>query len=77
MVSDEEADRMRFGILAPIIAFIRSIIAFIQLFFQSVFNPQSLTNTYRRQGPGGGPGGPRKPTVVHRIKPSENCRAGS
>ena len=79
LVSEEEYQNRFSGPIGYILRIIRQIIAFIQLFFQSIFNPQSLTNTYRRndRGPGGGPGGPKRPTIINRIKPSENCRAGS
>lgn len=76
--TDEEAREARFGPFAFIIAFFESIIAFIRIFFRSIFNPRSLTNSYRRpRGPPGGGSGPRKPTIINRIKPSENCRAGT
>jgi hypothetical protein len=76
IVTDEE-DIRKYGPLGWFISFIRSIVAFVQLFFQSVFNPHAMTNTFRRPGSGGGGGGPKRPTMIHRIKPSENCRAGS
>ena len=77
VVSDEEY-QTSLGPIGHVMKVIRQIIAFIQLFFQSIFNPQSLTSTYRRdnRGPGGG-GGPKRPTMIHRIRPAENCRAGS
>ena len=77
IVTDDD-DLGRYGPFRFIILFIRSVVAFIQLFFQSIFNPRALSGaSYRRPGGGGSGGGPRKPTIVHGIKPTENCRAGS
>jgi len=77
VLSDEDARKVRYGPFAFIIAFFESLIAFIQIFVRSIFNPRSLTNSYRKpRGPGGG-SGPRRPTIINRIKPSENCRAGT
>jgi hypothetical protein len=76
IVSDEE-DLAKYGPLKFLVSLIRSIIAFIQMFFQSIFNPQALS-TYRRPGGSGGSGGgSRKSTIIHGIKPTENCPAGS
>lgn len=75
IVSEEEALK-RYGPFRFIVAFFLSIFAFIKLFFQSIFNPQAMSN-YRR-GPGSdGSGGGRKGPMIHRIKAPENCRAGS
>ena len=72
VVTEEEYNRQRFGPFGIIVKFVQSIVSFIQLFFQSIFNPQSLTAGAANRGGGGGP--PRPPTI-HRIKPAENCRA--
>jgi hypothetical protein len=78
VLSDEEARKHRYGPFAFIAAMIASVVEFIKLFFRSIFNPRSLTNSYRKPpGSGGGPAGPKRPTIINRIKPAENCRAGT
>lgn len=74
VVDETTAPRGPIGFL---ISFIQSIINFIKIFFSSIFNPRAMTNTYRKPPPSGGDGGPKRPTVIHRIKMPENCKAGS
>jgi hypothetical protein len=75
IMSDEEAMK-RYGPFRFIIAFFQSIIAFIQLFFQSIFNPNAMSNYRRGPGSDGSGGGRKGPAMIHRIKAPENCRTG-
>ena len=74
VMSEEEYMARRYGPLAFVFRIIQSILSLIQLFFLSIFNPQALT--WGSGGRPGGPdrGGPKKPNMIHRIRPSETCR---
>jgi hypothetical protein len=76
LIMSDEQDLRRFGPLRFIVSFFRAVIAFIKLFFQSIFNPQALVHVGRRPGPGGNGGGGRRPANIHYMKPMENCRTG-
>ena len=79
VVTEEEYWKsMTSGPFGFIVAFLRHIYLFLKLFVSSILDPQSLTNSYRRDGKGpGGDDGPRKPPVIKRITPLANCQAGS
>jgi len=79
VVTEEEYWKsMTSGPFGLIVSILRQIYLIIRLFISSIFNPQSLTNTYRRDDRGpGGEDGPKRPTMIKRITPLSNCQAGS